>query len=318
MQKKKFFKFLIKLIVSLGLLAYIFHTTDWEVFLGYIKSMKVKYAFLYVIVYLIGILISSYKWKRLSVHRGIKGKLSRFFELYLSGTFINNFMPSFIGGDSYKAYQIGYEKKNYIEASSTVIVDRMTGFLAVSIFAVMFGFLNLSFIFRDKILLFIELAVVCGLIILFFLFKLRHNQRLRDLIKRFLPAKVSNLLKIFYEINRNKKSLLEAILWAMVFNLIGVAFCNFLLFQAFGLNISLFDYLSVIFLISLIASIPISINNIGVKEWAYVYFFGLFGVSQAGALSVVIISRFFQMLVSLTAVPSYFRDRKKVKKVKSR
>jgi hypothetical protein len=74
------------------------------------------------------------------------------------------------------------------------------------------------------------------------------------------------------------------------------------------------DYMSVIFLISIVSSIPISINNLGVKEWAYIFFFGLFGVELTLAVTVVILSRVVQMLMSFLAVPLYWQFRKNLDK----
>jgi hypothetical protein len=68
--------------------------------------------------------------------------------------------------------------------------------------------------------------------------------------------------------------------------------------------------MSVIFLISIISALPISINNIGLKEWAYITFFGIFGLSSGAVIAVSIISRFIQMAVSFTAMPIYLKSKK--------
>jgi predicted SPOUT superfamily RNA methylase MTH1 len=47
-----------------------------------------------------------------------------------------------------------------------------------------------------------------------------------------------------------------------------------------------------------------------VKEWAYVTFFGFFGVSAAVVITVAILSRFLQMLLSFFALPVYLRNKK--------
>jgi uncharacterized membrane protein YbhN (UPF0104 family) len=67
-------------------------------------------------------------------------------------------------------------------------------------------------------------------------------------------------------------------------------------------------------LISILAAVPVSINNIGVKEWAYINFFGYFGVSPAQAVTVAIINRFLQMIISFAAIPSFLKERRLSKK----
>ena len=80
-----------------------------------------------------------------------------------------------------------------------------------------------------------------------------------------------------------------------------------------SVGMNFLDYLSVIFLISIVASVPVSINNIGIKEWAYITFFAVFGIEASQVVSVAIISRFIQMLISFFALPIYLR-RKNFKK----
>jgi hypothetical protein len=74
-----------------------------------------------------------------------------------------------------------------------------------------------------------------------------------------------------------------------------------------GSDLKFIPFLSVIFLVTLISSVPLSINNIGIKEWAYVTFFGLLGVSIETAITVSILSRFLQMLISFIALPYYLK-----------
>jgi len=84
---------------------------------------------------------------------------------------------------------------------------------------------------------------------------------------------------------------------------------NFTLFKAIGICLSVEQFMSVIFLSSIIAAVPISMGNIGVKEWAYVFLFGIFGVSASGVVTVVILSRILQMFISLLAIPFYLQDK---------
>jgi hypothetical protein len=57
--------------------------------------------------------------------------------------------------------------------------------------------------------------------------------------------------------------------------------------------------------------VPLSINNIGIKEWAYVTFFALVGVSVEIAVTAALLSRFIQMLISFIALPYYLRNRER-------
>jgi hypothetical protein len=95
--------------------------------------------------------------------------------------------------------------------------------------------------------------------------------------------------------------------WSALFIFVGIALSNYMLFRAVGSDLKFIPFLSVIFLVTLISSVPLSINNIGIKEWAYVTFFGLLGVSIETAITVSILSRFLQMLISFIALPYYLK-----------
>ena len=105
----------------------------------------------------------------------------------------------------------------------------------------------------------------------------------------------------------SRRTFLYATSYAAVFNFVGVGVANYLLFQALGISISFPAFLSAIFLISIISSIPISINNIGLKEWAYYTFFGILGVNASAAVAVALTGRILQMLVSFLAFPQASR-----------
>jgi len=95
--------------------------------------------------------------------------------------------------------------------------------------------------------------------------------------------------------------------YSFLFNLIGVGLANLILFWSLGININLWDYFSVIFLISIVASIP---AGVGLKEWAYIAYFAPLGISIPGAVMVAILNRFLHGLVNLVALPIYLRSKK--------
>jgi len=76
-------------------------------------------------------------------------------------------------------------------------------------------------------------------------------------------------------------------------------------FFAIGTIIPLLDFFAIIFLVSIISVLPVSIGSLGVKEWAIVALFSLIGVSAEIAISAAIVHRLLQMLVSFLGLPTY-------------
>lgn len=310
MPKNKLIKFSIKAVGSMVFLWWVIFRVNWEEVWSYLQKITFWQIALYIVAYIGGMLFSSYKWQRLSAHKDIKLSFWEFFRSYYAATFINNFMPSFVGGDSFKVYKIGAVNKNYKEAASSVIMDRLTGLWGAMILAVLFAALNFGNIVKNDILLYINEAILVGLIVWFLLLEIFRNRDIKTPFKKV--NKLFNM--IVNEVNRyNGKSneLWRAVLLSFAFNFVGLAGANYILFWSMGIQIGILNYLSVIFLISIISSVPVTINNIGIKEWAYITFFGFFGANPAAVLSVAILSRIIQMLLSFFALPIYLTEKRR-------
>lgn len=307
--KKKTIKFLLKLAVSAVFLFYIIFKVKWVEVLFYASEIKLWQIILYMSVYLLGILISSYKWKVLCDYKNIKHKLFDYFRFYLGGAFINNFMPSFIGGDTFRAYQIGKQNEKYIEAGSTVLMDRITGFVGAAVLSIIFGILNFKNVIHSKMLIIINVLIIFSLFSDLLIIRFARSSYFQK-IKKYIPEKILELAKEVRNYNNDTKILYKAVFWSAIFNFVGVAMANYVLFLSLGIKVGLLNYLSAVFLISIISALPISINNIGIKEWAYITFFGAFGVSSSAVVTVAILSRFLQMVISFAALPVYLKSKK--------
>ncbi|MFA6383028.1 MAG: lysylphosphatidylglycerol synthase transmembrane domain-containing protein [Parcubacteria group bacterium] len=306
----KYLKFFLKLAVSLGFVAWIILKTDWAQVLQYLSEIDLWKLVVYVLLIVFGIAISAHKWRLLANFKNISRHSFRdFYQFYLTGTFINNFMPSFIGGDTFRAYQIGHAEKKYIESASSVVADRITGFVAMTILALLFGLLNLQQTLDNKLLLLIYSILLLSFLLDILIAKTR-DWRLWKKFLALLPQKIARFITELQDYSRDSGILTKTIFWGMIFQFVGVALANLVLFWALDIQISLLNYFSVIFLISLISSIPISINNIGLKEWAYVTFFGIYGLESSALVTIAILSRFIQMVISFLALPAYLKTKK--------
>lgn len=303
-------KNIIKFLVTFGFLTWVVFSVNWTevgLYLGRIKWWQVA---IYIALIILGILISAYKWRLLAKHKGLDFSLAEFFKLYFTGTFINNFMPSFIGGDTYRAYELGKPEKKYAEAASSVLMDRITGFVGGSILALIFALFNLENILKSKLLMGFYALLLLSFVFDIFLARLRHSAYLKEKLGRWIPEKIKSLLRELGNYNNDSGILTKTTVWSAIFAFVGVAIPNYVLFWSLGIHIGIMDYLSTIFIISIISAIPISINNIGLKEWAYVTFFGAYGIGSASVISVAILSRFLQMLLSFFALPMYLKNKK--------
>jgi len=309
-RRNKWLKLLIKIAVTLGFSLWIIFSTNWKDVWFYLSEIKIHYLIFYVAILFLGFFISSKKWSVLARFKKIHLPQIEFFKLYFIATFINNFMPSFIAGDAYKTYQLGKKGEKYPEAASTVLMDRITGLVAATILALIFLFFNFNQLVEHRILLIAAIILLISLGFDVMMPQIRKINFLKNFVYRIAPEKVINFLKDLASYSHNHQVLGKSLFYSFIFSVVGVGILNYILFLALGIQIGILNYLSVIFLISIISALPISINNIGLKEWAYVTFFGLFSVDPAAAITIAIISRTIQMVVSFFALPIYLEKRK--------
>ena len=301
-------KIFLKISISLFLLYLLIINVDWREVWNYIVNANIYLIIAYVIFYFLGLFISARKWQVLAEFKKFTNTYFFYFKSYLLGTFLNNFFPSFVGGDAYRVYVLGKQENKIGESSTTIVVDRISGLVGVMILAVVFAFINRDILLWHDIIVWIitMLAILTtGFIFMIIFFHAKFIQYFIGLLPRFLQKYIKQLSEF-----RRGSIIIKTLGYSFLFAIVGVAIANYLLFRSIGIWLSIEDYISVIFLSSIIAAVPISMGNIGVKEWAYVFLFGIFGVSVSSAITVVILSRVLQMLVSFVAVPFYIQSKK--------
>lgn len=299
----------IKAVVSLAFVFWLVYKVEWHDVLEHVRHVQVRYLVLYAAFVLLGMAVSAKKWQIIARFKGFQRPLFGCFRAYLTGTFINNFLPGFIGGDMFRAYWLGKQREGYTLAVSTVVFDRLSGLFAAAMLAIGFSLTRYDAMVQSSIWTFLVVVLMALLAVTVFWGMVWRN--LGDIavvqgIVRFLPVKLQTFLGEVRHYFR-AEILLPTMALSLIFNIAGVGIANLILFRAFGQNIPVTDFFAVIFIVNIVASIPVSINNIGIKEWAYFTFFPLVFVSPEVAITVAITGRFVQMLISFFALPDFLR-----------
>lgn len=305
---KKILLFSLKIAVSFGLVLWLIERVDWGTVGTQLYAVSVPLLLLYVVFQLLGNLISARKWQIIASFKGLDFTVKEGFFTYLTGAFINNFLPSTIGGDAYRGIWLANRSGAKAASLSTVVFDRFIGLWTMALLALGMSTLLWPFV-AENIPLMLTLAVLVGFLVVDLIITYLYCRVwFQDFVTRIPFHNLRRLLEevIFYT---KKHIWWRTSLWSALFMLVGVGLSNFTLFHALGSDIGFVHFFSVIFLVTIISAVPLSINNIGIKEWAYVTFFALVGVSPETAVTVALLSRFMQMIISFIAVPQYWRTR---------
>lgn len=239
------------------------------------------------------------------------------FKVYHVGVFFNHFLPSNVGGDVVRAYEIGKYTSDPATSLAAVFVERLTGFIVLAVFAVISLLSHLAVI-QNAALTLALLSVVLGLIVLVWL---ALDTRLMHLLERILPKSLHKYLAKFgkfqaalHRYKDQRRVMTMAFVWSLVFNT-GAIVYSWLAAQAFHHPISFADMAGIMPLTMIVAIIPISFNGVGLQEWAYVLLFPLIGVPASAGLSAILLIRLITFLTALLGGVFYLQMNMKRERV---
>ncbi|MDH7486100.1 MAG: lysylphosphatidylglycerol synthase transmembrane domain-containing protein [Anaerolineae bacterium] len=296
----------LKVVISVGLIAYLFRRVDLAEVGGALASARPGYLLLALLLYLAAITLNAVRWQGLLRAQGIPVPLAALLEYTFVGVFFNNFLPANVGGDIMRGYGLARYTDYAADAAVSVIVDRIVGLLAFLASAVVAALVAMRSTGQANLRQLALVALVAlGVVGLGFLLLL--SRRLRAWLERFfrwrplspLAPLYSRLSDAFdaYRHSHGALALAFLISLALVFS---TNFVNWFLAQALGGGIS-FLYICLFNpLIAFVLLVPISIGGLGLNQSAYVFFFGLVGVPERLALAV---SLLLQIVVYLSSLP---------------
>ncbi len=265
-------KIWIKLLISSGILAYLFLV---KIKISVLSSLAGKvnplWFLLALSLHIVGYLISGIRWKSISGHLKIELPLLFYIKSYLVATFFGFFLPSRFGGDVVRVADLMNEK-GLSSGLSTVFYERIIGLLSM----VSMG-IPVLFLLRPefkKFFLFSMLLMggVLGISLLV-LFKPR-------VISGLIPVKKirGKLIEVENSISslRVKGLFLKTLAWSFALQ-INVIIYYWAIGKAVGMEIGLLHYFYLIPTMLILMAIPISFQGMGIRDYFAVSVFPLYG-----------------------------------------
>jgi uncharacterized protein (TIRG00374 family) len=273
---------LLKVCFSLALLALLLRQIGWQQTLETLGGAKFPYLAAAFVLYLAGIVVRAYRWQILLSALRMDIPLARLTALYFIGTFFSSFLPTGIGGDVVRVYELSRQSKRPIESVGTVLLDRATGLLVlflIALVALVFSYpLIAPNVAAAILLLCLGSWAGMGLVLK------------RDWLERWGLLRIMDKIKQLRELYESVtacglKAIGGALVISFVFNVLLIA-VNYLIALSLRVEIPLWYFLLFIPLISFLLILPISLSGLGVREGGYVYLFAQAGVSAPLALAM--------------------------------
>lgn len=292
MKQRRVLLVLAKLLISFGLLFFLYRKTPIEAITNVLGDLDFRYFPLVGLLLFINTLLSARKWQLLLAADEVDIPLSTLTVTYLIGSFYNMFLPSNIGGDSYRIYDIAKKSSQGVRSVASVFADRFSGFLALVILSclasigVSAGFGKPIFLIGPLLILLVLLLILVALvkqtpINLFLRYsRLDRFEQVTRLLGKFFLSMEN------YGTNRRLIIQVMAISFAFQFSVICVVY---LLALSLHAQASFTYFVAFVPLITLMEALPISIYGIGIRDMGYVFFFGWAGLTDIQTRSLALL-----------------------------
>lgn len=274
-------KTIIKLVVSLIVLAVILWMSGIEETLVTLSKANLIYLPLGVLVYVASQVISSYRWQFLAKALGFKLPLREFLDFYMLGMYFSLFLPGSIGGDVGRVYYLakrtGRKKR---EALLTLLAERGVGLVGIM---VIMGAVCLT-PYADPLPSAVRWFFLLLALALFLGFLLLQVIPVDKLSRRFPDNGLVQLVVQSQVYWKNWPMLAASV--ALSFLVHGLMVLIHWLI-AVGLDIQVEPvYLAVVYgAVMMLSIIPVFFNGLGIREGGYQYFLAKVGVLSATGLA---------------------------------
>jgi glycosyltransferase 2 family protein len=297
----------IRLLVTVVLLVYLFKSLSWQTMLVALIHMHPGNIGVGLVVGSSGIVLSAYQWRVLLRAQHIHFDLADLIKLYIIGITVSHFLPTGFGGDAFKCFYVGRKSHNGIGATTATIMCRVTGFasmiiLVIPVMIVLHQWFPFLLSLAFMLLCLLGCTTIMG--ILLFTLLLPTFSKNRWARHRFF-TRLSNVGIALHKSALMPRPICGALLYGAVFWLVAILNC-YVYANALGIHEQLAFYFLAVPLAAIIASLPLSLNGFGLREGAFVYILSFVHVPSATALLLVFVLDLQALFFALIGGYIYF------------
>jgi uncharacterized membrane protein YbhN (UPF0104 family) len=248
-------------------------------------------------IFLAGQVMSAYRWQLIAAIVKVRGRFIEFLAYYFIGMFTNLFIPGMVGGDSARALYLGRRHDRMGESFASVIADRGFGLLAL------FWLAALAAIFVNYAPLppsVITPTIAVGAISFAGFLASPLIARLIPLMPRPLRRAGEFVAPFLHR----PAALVPAIVLSLILQ-VSLAVCQYLLAAGLGMTTPLSLFLLCVPIANVFASLPLTLNGLGVRESAYLVLFGMAGMPKNDAIALGLLWFAATMLAGMTGAISF-------------
>lgn len=288
----------IKFVITVGIFIFLYYKFDVKFYKLFADIKTWEYIILGIICRLLIVQsIAMNRWQLFLRHSGINENIWTLTKISFVSSFMGVVLPSSQGGDIVRMYWIekrnAFSKEQKTTASSSVLIERMIGFVILAAIGLINCLLLPSFKEKNSV---ISLILVINIALWSAIFLLT-NQWCYNKISQQL-SKISRLKKLCSFFEKTHRSLVTfpyrkiliasvILIGALQITTIIILYC---VFQAFGINLPFYYHLAFYPVIAILSIVPISISGLGLREGFFVFFYSSLGVSADMCVKISLIN----------------------------
>jgi uncharacterized protein (TIRG00374 family) len=302
---KRTFLLAAKVVVSLVLLAYLFLTTDTRALLQRVRTGDTLLLAVAVLLYVIMLALSAWRWHRLLDAQGFPVSLRRLTSSYLVASFFNNFLPSNIGGDVIRVRDSARLTGSTTTTSLAVIaIDRILGFgalYALAVLAFVLGGPGVRHLAGARVVLLGLLVVFSALAYVFF--RPGSASRLMawsGLDGHLFVREIFETVQAAVHVYRERLGVVFVAFAASLALQASTVLYYYAIAHALRIDLPLSACFLMVPLCTLLQAVPVSFNGWGLRESLFTVYFLQVGQNRESALAFSLVGASLMVLLSLS------------------
>jgi len=304
-KRKKILSILFRIILSAGLLIYLFNQIDFQKTKDILVTARIDFI---VVAFLITSLIYGvllFRWLAFIRAMGLHVSFLTVSRFHFLGVFFNSFLPTGVGGDLVKVIGLCAHTKKKPKVVASAVVDRLVGFLgmvAVATVAFVLGYRlinDLTLMSSVVVLMFLSGGITLGL------FHERIYSFGCQVFKPF-PKFREKLMEMHYAIAalKDRRGVIYLTMAYSALAQVTLVVAYFFLAKALHQDVIFMYFLVFTPLICVTTSVP-SIGGLGVREAATVFLFAKAGIAPGVAVSISLMVYLFTICVGILGMVFY-------------
>lgn len=288
-----------KILVSTSLIVALIWHVDWDDLESSFSSMDSATIFIAVLLLLLQFPVSAWKWQKSLRLHGLQFPFLFLLRILCIAFFFNNFLPTAIGGDAYRAYRTMNRPERRAFTISTVIVERLVGLAALlffgyvsAIYLIYFGTLAHAHIVSLAVLA----ATAAGLVGLV-LWLIGAPSKILTAFHN--SPRLEPLYASMRVVATNRRHFVGLIGLSLLFQALAIVTIA-TVFDALGLPGKFFESGFTAAAAGIAGVLPVSINGIGVVEGSFVAAAWESGLPYSSAVVAALFLRAFMLIASVS------------------